>query len=180
MAKRLSIEVSDDVAALLSRVAEKQQTTMTDVVRRALAILKAAEKQKSLGREHFGFVKDPSKLDVELVGVMDWPPIMANGGSGGPLKGPKEVQRADDLFAPSAVKSVSEEPESVTLQRLKNERTAYILAVSLAAGIFAILVAFMAVVYLAEGTTEETRGRIAAGLIGAVSAALGVLAGKKL
>ncbi|HEX8379206.1 MAG TPA: hypothetical protein VF619_01500 [Allosphingosinicella sp.] len=71
MAKRLNIEVSDDVAALLSRVAEKQQTTMTDVVRRALAILKAAEKQKSLGREHFGFVKDPSKLDVELVGVLD-------------------------------------------------------------------------------------------------------------
>jgi predicted transcriptional regulator len=57
MAKRLNIEVSDDVAALLSRVAEKQQTTMTDVVRRALAVLKAAE--------------DPSKLDVELIGVMD-------------------------------------------------------------------------------------------------------------
>ena len=71
MAKRLNIEVSDDVAELLIRVAEKQQTTMTDVVRRALAFLKAAEKQKTLGREHFGFVKDPSKLDVELVGVMD-------------------------------------------------------------------------------------------------------------
>ena len=105
---------------------------------------------------------------------------MASGGSSGPPKGPKEVQQADDLFAPSAVKNVSEEPESVTLQRLKNERTAYILAMSIAAGIFTILVVFMALVYLATGTPEETKGRIAAGLIGAVSAALGVLAGKKL
>ncbi|HEX8379207.1 MAG TPA: hypothetical protein VF619_01505 [Allosphingosinicella sp.] len=105
---------------------------------------------------------------------------MAGDGTGGPPKGPKEIQRADDLFAPSAVKNVSEEPESVTLQRLKNERTAYILAVTIAAGIFTILVVFMALVYLAEGTSEETKGRIATGLIGAVSAALGVLAGKKL
>ena len=105
---------------------------------------------------------------------------MANGGSGGPIKGAKEVQKADDLFAPSAVKNVSEEPESVTLQRLKNERTAYILAVSIAAGIFTILVVFMALVYFADGTTAETKGRIAIGLIGAVSAALGVIAGKKL
>jgi predicted transcriptional regulator len=71
MAKRLSIEVSDDVAELLNRVAAQQHTTMTDIVRRALAVIKAAEKQKSLGREHFGFVKDPSKLDAELIGVMD-------------------------------------------------------------------------------------------------------------
>lgn len=71
MAKRISFEVSDDVAALLNRVAEQQNTTMTDVVRRALAVIKAAEKQRSLGRDHFGFVSDPAKLDAELIGVMD-------------------------------------------------------------------------------------------------------------
>lgn len=71
MAKRLSIELSDDLAELLNRVADDQHTTMTDVVRRALAVIKAAEKQKSLGREHMGFVKNPEKLDVELVGVLD-------------------------------------------------------------------------------------------------------------
>lgn len=71
MSKRINIEVSDEVADLLNRVAEHQQTTMTDVVRRALAILKAAEKQKARGIEHMGFAKDPSKLDVELVGLFD-------------------------------------------------------------------------------------------------------------
>jgi predicted transcriptional regulator len=71
MAKRISIEVSDDVAELLNRVADSQQTTMTDIVRRALAVVKAAEKQKIRGIEHLGFARDANKLDVELVGLFD-------------------------------------------------------------------------------------------------------------
>lgn len=71
MAKRINIEVSDEVAALLNRVAESQNTTMTDVIRRALAVVKAAEKQKARGIEHMGFTRDSSKLDVELVGLFD-------------------------------------------------------------------------------------------------------------
>lgn len=71
MAKRINIEVSDDVAALLDRVANSQNTTMTDVIRRALAVVKAAEKQKARGIEHIGFARDASKLDVELVGLLD-------------------------------------------------------------------------------------------------------------
>lgn len=71
MAKRINIEVSDEVAELLNRVAESQQTTMTDVVRRALAVVKAAEKQRARGIEHLGFARDATKLDVELVGLFD-------------------------------------------------------------------------------------------------------------
>ncbi len=71
MSKRINIEVSDEVAELLNRVAENQQTTMTDVVRRALAGIKAAEKQKAGGIEGFGFARGASKLDVELVGLLD-------------------------------------------------------------------------------------------------------------
>lgn len=71
MAKRINIEVSDDVAELLNRVAESQQTTMTDIVRRALAVVKAAEKQKARGIEHLGFARDANNLDVELVGLFD-------------------------------------------------------------------------------------------------------------
>jgi len=71
MAKRINIEVSDEVAELLNRVAEGQQTTMSDIVRRALAIIKAAEKQKARGIEHLGFARDATKLDVELVGLLD-------------------------------------------------------------------------------------------------------------
>ncbi len=71
MSKRISIEVSDEVADLLNRVADSQQTTMTDIVRRALAVVKAADKQKARGFEHIGFTRDASKLDVELVGLLD-------------------------------------------------------------------------------------------------------------
>lgn len=71
MAKRLNIEVSDDVADLITRVADQQNVTMTEVVRRALGVLKAAEKQKERGRPHFGFVDDPAKLDTELIGLID-------------------------------------------------------------------------------------------------------------
>lgn len=71
MAKRLSIEVSDDVADMILRVAEQQNVTQTEVVRRALSVMKAAEKQKKAGREHIGFVADPTKLDAELIGILD-------------------------------------------------------------------------------------------------------------
>jgi predicted transcriptional regulator len=71
MAKRISIEVSDELAMVLNRIAESQHTTMTDVVRRALAVVKAAEKQKGRGIDHIGFARDASNLDVELVGLLD-------------------------------------------------------------------------------------------------------------
>ena len=71
MAKRINIEVSDDVAELLNRVADSQQTTMTDVIRRALAVVKAAEKQRARGIEHMGFTRNAENLDVELVGLFD-------------------------------------------------------------------------------------------------------------
>jgi hypothetical protein len=71
MAKRISFEVSNEVAEMLDRVARQQETTMADIVRRALAVIKAAERQKDLGRPHIGFTTDPSKLDAEMVGVLD-------------------------------------------------------------------------------------------------------------
>lgn len=71
MAKRLNIEVNDDVAALIRKLAERNNSSNAEVVRRALAIMKVAERQRELGRVHFGFSKDPDKLDAELVGLFD-------------------------------------------------------------------------------------------------------------
>jgi hypothetical protein len=96
------------------------------------------------------------------------------------MTSPTEIERADDVLRPGSVKSVSEEPEGVTIQRLRNERTAYVLVVSIAAAIFALLLVFMMLVYLSGGTSEDAKGKIIAGLIAAVSATLGVLAGQKL
>ena len=74
MAKiRLSIEVSNDLAALLDSLAEKEETTKTEIVRRALSIMKAYREQSSVGRTHIGFTADPTKLDAELIGILSSP-----------------------------------------------------------------------------------------------------------
>jgi len=69
-AKRLSIIISDDLDRLIDELAEDAGTSRTDVVRRALAVLKAFKQQKKQGRDHIGFVSDPSKLEAEIVNVL--------------------------------------------------------------------------------------------------------------
>lgn len=72
MAKvRMSLEVSKDVADFLEELAASEDTTKTEIVRRALSILKAYKQQKAKGRTHIGFTKDPEKLEAELVGILD-------------------------------------------------------------------------------------------------------------
>jgi metal-responsive CopG/Arc/MetJ family transcriptional regulator len=69
-AKRLSVIISDDLDRLIDDLAADANTSRTDVVRRALAVMKAFKQQKELGRTHIGFVTDSSKLDVEIVNVL--------------------------------------------------------------------------------------------------------------
>jgi hypothetical protein len=72
MAKvRLSIEVSKELAALLESLAEQEDTTKADIVRRALSVMKAYKEQANAGRTHLGFTADPTKLDAELVGILN-------------------------------------------------------------------------------------------------------------
>jgi metal-responsive CopG/Arc/MetJ family transcriptional regulator len=74
MAKvRLSIEVSKELAALLDSLAENEETSKTEIVRRALSVMKAYRDQATVGRRHIGFTADPTKLDSELVGVLNLP-----------------------------------------------------------------------------------------------------------
>ena len=69
-AKRLSIIISDDLDRLIDELASDAGTSRTDIVRRALAVMKAFKQQKEKGRDHIGFVEDASKLDVEIVNVL--------------------------------------------------------------------------------------------------------------
>ncbi len=68
--KRLSVVISDDLDRLIDELAEDVGTSRTDIVRRALAVMKAFKQQKKLGRDHIGFVHDSSKLDAEIVNVL--------------------------------------------------------------------------------------------------------------
>jgi hypothetical protein len=73
---RLNIEVSEDLAKLLDNLADEEDVTRTEIVRRALAVLKAYKDQIDVGRTHIGFAKEADKLDLELVGVLT-PPVAA-------------------------------------------------------------------------------------------------------
>ena len=71
MSKRLNLDVSDDLHAYLADLAARRSTTIADLVRKGLAVIKAAEKHASGGRSHMGFVSDPSRLDIEIIGILD-------------------------------------------------------------------------------------------------------------
>jgi hypothetical protein len=71
MAKvRLNMEVSEDLARFLDSLADKEDVTRTEIVRRALSVLKAFKEQREAGRKHLGFTADPTKLDAELIGIL--------------------------------------------------------------------------------------------------------------
>lgn len=72
MAKvRMNIEVSQDVADFIEELAEDEGATKTEIVRRALSVLKAYKIQKERGRSHIGFTSHPEALEAELVGILD-------------------------------------------------------------------------------------------------------------
>ena len=68
--KRLSVVISDELDELIDELAHEARTSRTEVVRRALAVMKAFKQQKEVGRNHIGFVKDPRNLDAEIVNVL--------------------------------------------------------------------------------------------------------------
>ena len=68
---RMNIELSDDVAKFLNDLACKEGATKTELIRRALSVLKAYEQQKDLGRDHMGFTSKPENLEAEMLGILD-------------------------------------------------------------------------------------------------------------
>jgi predicted transcriptional regulator len=74
MAKvRLNIEVSQELANTLDALANTEDTTKAEIVRRALSVMKAYQDQISRGRAHIGFVQNPDKLDAEILGILTAP-----------------------------------------------------------------------------------------------------------
>lgn len=72
MAKvRMSFEISQDVADFLEELSREEETTKTEIVRRALSIMKAYKVQRKSGRSHIGFTEDPKNLDAEIIGILD-------------------------------------------------------------------------------------------------------------
>lgn len=79
MAKvRLNLEISQDVANLLDNLADNEDTTKAEIVRRALSVMKAYKDQIARGRTHMGFVENPAKLDAEMLGILSAPAVATN------------------------------------------------------------------------------------------------------
>jgi predicted transcriptional regulator len=72
MAKvRLNLDVSQEIADFLDTLAQENATTKTDVMRRAIALLKVAHEEKKRNRS-MGFVASSRDdvLDTKIVGVL--------------------------------------------------------------------------------------------------------------
>ena len=65
---RLNLQISDELNQQLEQMAEIGSTTKSDIIRRALALMKVAQRGAEEGK-HLGFAKDADKLDQEIVGV---------------------------------------------------------------------------------------------------------------
>lgn len=68
---RLNLELSEDLDQFLQKLANDEGTTKTEIVRRGLSVMKAFSQQIKSGNTHIGFVDDSSKLDTEMVGILD-------------------------------------------------------------------------------------------------------------
>ena len=65
---RLNLQISDELNQQLELMAENGSTTKSEIIRRALALMKAAQMGAAQGK-HLGFAKDVEKLDQEIIGV---------------------------------------------------------------------------------------------------------------
>lgn len=66
---RLNLEISHDVYLDLQQIAADGNTTMSNVFRLAFALYKVCHQARKDGH-HVGLVKDPKRLDRELVGLI--------------------------------------------------------------------------------------------------------------
>ena len=64
---RLNLQLSEELYNELETLADESSTTRSDIVRRALALLKAAHTGRK-SKKHLGFTNDPERLDQELIG----------------------------------------------------------------------------------------------------------------
>jgi predicted transcriptional regulator len=68
--KRVSMQVSPELHQLIGELAQEADISRTDVIRKALSVMKAYREQKKHGRTHIGFTADASRLDAEILDVL--------------------------------------------------------------------------------------------------------------
>jgi predicted transcriptional regulator len=65
---RLHLEISQELADILDKVAKFENVTRSEIVRSAISLIEACREQRAMGR-HLGFAQDASRLDTEIFGL---------------------------------------------------------------------------------------------------------------
>jgi hypothetical protein len=66
---RMNLQVSPEINELLEKIADETGSNRSEVIRRALALMKVAHDARQRGKR-LGLVSDPDKLETEIVGVL--------------------------------------------------------------------------------------------------------------
>ena len=66
---RYTMTIESNLRKEFEEIAAQQHTTFPDLIERGIRAIGLIREQRELGRTHFGFVSDPTKLDVELRGL---------------------------------------------------------------------------------------------------------------
>ncbi len=66
---RLNLQVSSELNSVLEEIADISNSSKTDVIRQALALMKVAHSAKLKG-QHLGLFSDSRKLETEIVGLL--------------------------------------------------------------------------------------------------------------
>lgn len=67
---RLRLEIDKDVYDYFQNLARTEGVNFAELLRRGISVLKVYQERKKLRATHLGFVSDPSKLDVEIKGIL--------------------------------------------------------------------------------------------------------------
>lgn len=66
---KLNLQMPEEMNSAISEIAREGGGSKSDVMRQALALICVAYLAKKSG-QHLGFVDDPNKLDVEIIGLL--------------------------------------------------------------------------------------------------------------
>lgn len=65
---RVTVDLSPDLNDVLEQIAAETHSSKSEIFRKALALIEVAHRATADG-EHVGVVRDPKKLDKEIVGL---------------------------------------------------------------------------------------------------------------
>jgi len=68
---RLTMNIEESLKKYFDSLAKEEGVAFAELLERGLGVIKTFQKQRHIGRKHLGFVANRTKLDAELVGILN-------------------------------------------------------------------------------------------------------------